>query len=122
MPRANTRERGLWAEGLAEDHLRAQGLQPITRNFRCRFGEIDLIMRDSDILVFVEVRYRRSTNFGDGADSVDVRKQRRLLRTAEYYMQRIDGTEDVVCRFDIVSITTTSSGNQTQWITNAFGA
>ena len=117
-----TRELGCWAEQLAEKYLRDQGLKSVMRNFRSRFGEIDLVMRDGAALVFVEVRYRSNPNFGDGADSVDGRKQRRLLATAEHYLQRFCKADDVACRFDVVSVTTSGGDHKIRWIADAFSA
>ena len=78
--------RGNTAETLALEFLNAQGLELLERNFRCRTGEIDLIMRDDATLVFVEVRYRRSGAYGGAAGSVDRRKQQRVTRAALYFL------------------------------------
>jgi putative endonuclease len=89
-------------ERLAEDYLRRHRLQPVARNHRCRFGEIDLVMRDGATLVFVEVRYRSSDRFGTAAETVDRRKQRRLTAAASHYLQ---GHPTVLpCRFDVVAV------------------
>lgn len=107
---------GCEAEERACAHLRRRGLTLLERNFRCRRGEIDLIMRDGSTVVFVEVRYRRNARFGDSAETVDVRKQHRLLAAAQTYLQR--NAHQTPCRFDVVAIT----GTELQWITNAFEA
>ena len=60
----------------------------MTRNFRCRFGEIDLVMLDADCLVFIEVRYRKSGSFATAAESVDRRKQRKLALTGAFFLSR----------------------------------
>ena len=104
------------AEDRACTHLRKRGLLELERNFRCRSGEIDLIMRDGPTLVFVEVRFRRSGRFGGSAETVDVRKQARLINAAQTYLQRKRIT--AACRFDVVAIT----GSDLQWIRNAFEA
>ncbi len=87
------------------------------KNYRCRHGEIDLIMRDGDSLVFIEVRYRRSGLFGGALASIDVHKQRKLISTASYYLQ----TRKHACaaRFDVVGI---DGNNQIDWVQNAFDA
>jgi putative endonuclease len=105
------------AERLAEQHLRAQGFKLCARNYRSPFGEIDLIMRDGDTLVFIEVRQRRNPHFGSGADSVDHHKQRRLQRTAEHYLQR--QRHIPACRFDVVSL---DGAGDIHWIPGAFDA
>jgi putative endonuclease len=104
-------------ERLAESFLMRQGLRFIARNHRCRYGEIDLILREAAMLVFVEVRFRRSTRFGSPAETVDVRKQRRLIATANHYLQSHPSA--LACRFDVVAI---SGQNQIQWIKHAFTA
>ncbi|MBK5964707.1 YraN family protein [Thiocystis minor] len=104
-------------ERLAESFLTRQGLRCIARNHRCRYGEIDLILREAAMLVFVEVRFRRSTRFGNPAETVDARKQRRLIATANHYLQLHPSA--LPCRFDVVAI---SGQNQIQWIKHAFTA
>jgi putative endonuclease len=109
---------GTSAEVQAEKFLVQQGLRPHARNYRCRLGEIDLIMQDADTLVFVEVRLRTNTRFSSAAESVDHRKQQKLLRAAQFYLQQHQLTESVQCRFDVVAFT----GSRTipEWIQNAF--
>lgn len=102
-------------ERLAERFLIARGLRLIARNHRCRVGEIDLVMRDGDTLVFVEVRYRRSTRHGTPAESVGPRKQRRLALAAAHYLQRHPTM--LPCRFDLISMTGT---DDIQWVKHAF--
>jgi len=111
-----TRYQGQQTEHHAELWLKQQGLQLITRNFRCRYGEIDLIMQQQDTLVFVEVRLRRSKDFGGAAASITNAKQQRIIHTAQYYLQQ-HGL-NCPCRFDAV----VSDGKQLQWIKNAFSA
>ncbi|MBB5212175.1 YraN family protein [Microbulbifer hydrolyticus] len=108
-------------EAIAERHLTNAGLRIVERNFRGRFGEIDLIARDGGTLVFVEVRYRRNRRFGGAGVSVDFRKQRKLLTTANGYLQY--RKIDCPCRFDVITI---ERGDHKEsldidWIQNAFG-
>ncbi|KOR28113.1 hypothetical protein TI05_17560 [Achromatium sp. WMS3] len=102
-------------EHLAHEYLKAQGLRLIARNVRYRCGELDLIMQDGKYLVFVEVRYRRSTKFGTPAESVVWKKQQRLRRAANCYLQQHPTNLD--CRFDILAIT---GANSIEWLQNAF--
>jgi len=89
MPGKNPKkDTGNRAEATACDYLQRQGLKLVERNYLCKRGEIDLIMRDGQDTVFVEVRYRRSDRFGSSAESVDWRKQAKLLATAEHYLQQ----------------------------------
>ncbi len=110
-------------EQQAEAWLQRQGLKAVQQNYRTRLGEIDLIMWEGRHLVFVEVRYRRNTRFGHGYDTVDARKQAKLLRAADQYLQQNRLAEQVACRFDVVSATHDENGAlRFDWIKNAFGA
>jgi len=113
---------GANAEQKAFDYLIKKGLKPVTRNYRCKCGEIDLIMRDNNTLVFVEVRFRRSNSFGSAAATVSNSKQQRLRKTAALYLQKQHTVPD--CRFDVIGISQTIHGNQSSfcvnWIQNAF--
>lgn len=104
------------AEAAAEKFLVAHGLTLETKNFHCRYGEIDLIMLENNTLIFVEVRLRNNGRFGGAAATVDQRKQAKLVRSAEYYLQRRKGALPV-CRFDVIAF---DSDNQVSWIKNAF--
>jgi len=117
---AYQQSRGQDAENCACTHLEQQGLHLLTRNYRSRLGEIDLIMQDRDSLVFVEVRYRHRQDFGSGAESVDHRKQLKLIACAQHYAQAHPKIADQPCRFDVVSIGSPGAGEQIQWIRNAF--
>ncbi len=107
--------KGSAAEQQALKWLKKQGLSLEQQNYQCRQGEIDLIMRDGEVLVFVEVRYRSHPDFGSAAESVTAAKQRKLLRTAAHFLQRQAHTPP--CRFDIIGL---DSDNHIQWIKNAF--
>lgn len=116
---------GRYAEQWACHYLRQQGLTLVTRNFRCRTGEIDLVMRDGNQLIFVEVRYRRNKTHGSAEESIDRRKQARVVRCAEYFLQRMAPLADLPARFDVVTLTESKSRNdmfETRWIRNAFDA
>jgi putative endonuclease len=110
---------GTLAEQRAERYLQSQGLGLIERNYRSRFGEIDLIMRDGTSLVFVEVRMRRNKDFGGAAASIDVRKQQRIIRTAHQYLADLAHTPP--CRFDAI-LMDDAKGDNLQWLKNAFDA
>lgn len=112
--------RGAEAEELACRHLQQQGLYLVERNYRCQRGEIDLIMRDGASMVFVEVRYRRSTRFGSGAESIDRRKQAKLAAAALHYLQSHRDAAKCPARFDVVSITSNGNRYEIDWIRNAF--
>ena len=102
-PPALSQRTGAAVEHAALVYLQNQGLRCVARNFTSRNGEIDLIMRSDDCLVFVEVRYRRSLRFGGGAASITRDKQSRLVRTAEYFLLRYPRYRKMPCRFDVVA-------------------
>jgi len=122
MNRINTQLIGQDAETLACDYLLKNGLNLITRNYRCKTGEIDLIMRDKDALVFVEVRFRRNQNFGSSSETVNYFKQQKLLRTAQFYLLQHRLTDKVPCRFDVIAITQATAQPAIEWIKSAFTA
>ena len=109
--------RGALAEETAAEFLKARGLRLLERNYSCRFGEIDLIMRDGRTLVFVEVRYRRNKSFGGAIESITAAKREKLLRAARHYMAATQ--EFPACRFDAVLLS--GDTQELEWIENAFG-
>lgn len=111
---------GAAAEQHAADHLKQSGLTLLSRNYRSPYGEIDLIMEQGETLVFVEVRFRRRTDYGTPAETVDRRKQERLRATAEHFLQHDRRAYNRPCRFDIVAIHATPQGDQIEWLPNAF--
>jgi putative endonuclease len=115
------RASGVRAERAALWYLRCSGLRLVARNYRTRSGEIDLVMRDGTTLVFVEVRLRNRVEFGDGAASVGLAKQRRLIRTAEQFVAR-HALQRMQCRFDVVSVRKPHYRLHLKWIRNAFTA
>lgn len=112
------KDSGSQAEDAARRYLEKQGLRKLTCNYRCRSGEIDLVMEEGNTLVFVEVRYRSNPHYGIPAETVTREKQRRLSRAAEHYL---NGRHNPLprCRFDVVAI----SGSRMEhidWIVDAF--
>jgi putative endonuclease len=104
-------------ERLAEAYLVAKGFTLIERNFLCKGGEIDLIMKDQEYLVFIEVRYRESSEFGGALASITAGKQRKLRRAAEFYLLRQFGNTPPPCRFDVIGI---ERQDELEWVKNAF--
>jgi putative endonuclease len=107
------------AERIAEQFLHQRGLKTITKNFHCRYGEIDLVMQHGDVLVFTEVRYRASAKFGGAAASIHVAKQRRIIAAAEFYLSTM--RTPPACRFDAILMNKLNVDN-VEWIQDAFGA
>ena len=121
MVRRTTRVVGADAEQQALHHLLRQGLALVSQNFRTRLGEIDLIMQDGSCLVFVEVRYRTSNDFSRAGFTVDIHKQRKLIRTAAVFLASRERYANSVCRFDVVAIDAEKHGETSiEWIQDAF--
>lgn len=116
MPPRSTGAVGGDKERLACAYLEARGLRLVTQNYRCKRGEIDLVMNERTALVFVEVRYRTSNRFGTPAETIDQRKRHRLAAAAAHYL--MNHPTRLPCRFDVVAI----SGDQIDWIRHAFDA
>ncbi len=112
----NRRLVGAGYEQIAGSYLAGQGLRVLVRNYRCKKGEIDLIVRDNDTIVFVEVKYRRDSSLGFPCESVDIRKQRRIRAAAQWYLCMCHDDGTTPCRFDVISIL----GNRIHWIKDAF--
>ncbi|MEE4249943.1 MAG: YraN family protein [Alcanivoracaceae bacterium] len=123
QPTSSRQQRGEQTEQLAESWLNRQGLCTVARNWRCRMGEIDLIMLEEDVLVFVEVRFRSSTHHGGAAASVDLRKQRRLVAAARHYLRMRPEAAMRRCRFDVIAMQP-DNGDEVRfdWIPGAFYA
>lgn len=107
---------GHQAEKIAATFLQKNGLKLVTQNYRCTYGEIDLVMLDVKTLVFVEVRLRNNQKFGGAGMSINQSKQQKLARTAEFYLQTHG---DSACRFDAVLLHALDI-SAVEWIKNAF--
>lgn len=114
-----SREAGEAAERQALDYLVQQGLKLVAANYRSRFGEIDLILRDGEVLVFAEVRMRKNNDFGGAAASITHAKQARLIKTANHYLTQF--SRPPPCRFDAVLLGASNPG-AIEWLKNAFDA
>jgi len=119
----NSRDRGQHAELACCKYLQQQGLKLLAKNYHGRRGELDLVMRDNNTVVFVEVRYRKNDTFGGALESITNSKQEKLRITAEQYLQR--ETELKNGRFDVVAMSEKVQNNGSniysfEWIKNAF--
>ncbi len=112
--------RGNNAETLAEKYLITQGLLAIECNYRCKAGEIDLLMQDADTLVFIEVRYRSNPFFGTAAESITPRKMQRLRKTAEHFLLTHKQYAHLFLRFDVIAISAQTGKQELLWIKDAF--
>jgi len=114
------RELGDQLEEFASKKLVEKGLKIVSQNYLCKMGEVDLIARDKQDLVFVEVRYRKSESYGGSLASVDKKKQKRIILAANHYLQKHDLTNKIPCRFDVFAITGTIQDLNYNWIKAAF--
>jgi putative endonuclease len=112
-------KRGAAAEDFARRFLETRGLTLLARNFACPLGEIDLIMKQEGVVVFVEVRYRRSDRYGTPAETITQTKRRKLRRTAELFIKSSFRDREPPCRFDVIGITGALRPENVHWIQNA---
>ena len=120
MARADTLSLGRQAEKLALDHLKRQGLKEVARNFRCRMGEVDLVMMHDDCLVFAEVRFRNQNSYASAVASVDLHKQRKIIRTAAAFLGHHPQYSGCSVRFDVVGLDQSGDQSSLRWIRDAF--
>lgn len=119
VPPAQRHQAGRAIEQLAARYLTSRGLLLIEANYQCRLGEIDLIMRHDEFLVFVEVRYRSRSDFICPITSINHRKQQKLLRTAQVYLKHRGLSDSLPCRFDVLGINRQDGKCHFQWIPDA---
>lgn len=121
MQRSTRQQAGREAEAFALQYLQQQGLRLIEQNWLCKRGELDLVMLDGDTVVFVEVRYRRNIGWGGAIESVDFRKQEKLVTAAQLFLQQVPEWADHPCRFDVIAIEgDPGSAAPLNWIRSAF--
>ena len=116
------RQIGNQAEDIALKYLIQQGLKLIEQNYLAKVGEIDIIMLDKagQVLVFVEVRYRKNIRFGSATDTVTPSKQAKIIRSAQRYLQQHDEFDEYICRFDVVGLESDLKYPKINWIKDAF--
>ncbi|WP_242861418.1 YraN family protein [Cellulosilyticum ruminicola] len=103
MEKQNKKAVGKAYEDLATAYLIEKGYKILERNYRCRVGEIDIIAKEQEIVVFIEVKYRKTTAFGSPAEAVNYYKRQRILRIAKWYLHAHYNIE-INCRFDVIEI------------------
>lgn len=112
---------GKQAEGLALDYLQHQALTLIAKNWQSPYGEIDLIMKDNNTLVFIEVRYRKQNNWGHPLETITQSKRHKIITTAQLFLQKNKQWLINPCRFDVISITENINDHPcVEWLTDAF--
>jgi putative endonuclease len=113
--------RGAQFEDYARDCLAERGLRLLKQNYHCRFGEIDLIMQDGETICFIEVKFRKSLHFGGAANAIPMHKQRKIIKTAMFYIAQNRHLANQAFRFDAFLIQQQADGsNQVNWIKGAF--
>lgn len=116
----DNRERGRSYERAAEQYLISQGCKVLQRNANYRCGELDLIVSDGNHLVFVEVRFRQHSGWGGALESVDWRKQQKLIKAAQLWLLHHPRHADSTCRFDLVTIDSAKEPVKCRWLKDAF--
>lgn len=111
---------GNYWENVAEKYLNKNRLKTIKRNYYCKMGEIDLIMQDNGILMFVEVKYRKNDDWVSAAQSVTKSKQSKIIKAAQMFLLQNKKYKDMNCRFDVVTIQGEKQKPNINWIKNAF--
>lgn len=107
---------GSYFEETALQHLKKQNLKLLRKNFNCKMGEIDLIMLEKEILVFIEVRYRQNPKYGSAIESISYFKQQKIKKAAQYFLLTHAEYQQHICRFDALAI----DNKKISWIKNAF--
>jgi putative endonuclease len=112
---------GGWVEALAANYLIKRGFKRLNQNYRCRIGEVDLIMQDGQYLIFVEVRYRKNDDFGGAKASITKEKQKKIRKVAEFYLKSFgQNAQHIFCRFDAIAVCAVPEGLKIEWLKNAF--
>jgi putative endonuclease len=115
-----TQRQGREAEARAQQYLEARGLRLVAANYRCRHGEIDLIMRHGEVLVFIEVRERKNSRYGGAAASVTRQKQEKIIATAQHFLQHQPEFHHAPARFDVLALNPGSLEAPIDWLQAAF--
>lgn len=113
----NTKKSGAEGENAAAAFLEQRGVRILMRNYRCPFGEIDLIGKEQDYYLFIEVKRRNQLTKGTPAEAVDARKQRKICRTADYFRMKFHFGDDISVRFDVIEVNRQLT---CRWLKNAF--
>ena len=114
----NKRILGTNMETLAAEFLKKSGVRIIMRNYRCPFGEIDLILKEQNTLVFAEVKYRSNTRLGSPEESVNPRKQLKIIQASKFYIMKYHVSSFTAIRYDVIAI----DQHEIRWLRGAFGS
>ncbi|NOG61378.1 MAG: YraN family protein [Proteobacteria bacterium] len=113
---------GKQAEDIAKNYLVERAIKIVSRNFHSRFGEIDIIGIDNDILIFFEIRYRKNEHFLSAVETVDQHKCKKIVITSEVYLNKHKKYQSYFCRYDVITISGALEQPVIEWIKNAFQA
>ncbi len=116
----NNRKNGEYWESEAAKYLESKGMTIIERNYRCKIGEIDIIAKDKDVYVFVEVKYRRTQSVGYALEAVTPAKQKTIRKVAAFYMTVVLKSQYIPCRFDVIGFDTIDNKIHISHICDAF--
>lgn len=112
---------GKQSEQLAAEYLTKKGLTVVKSNFHCRFGEIDIIAKDGNTFIFIEVKYRSNVNYGGAISAVSPSKQEKIKKSAQIYLQQHALNEyNTACRFDVIAMQGQLNSPEITWLTNTF--
>ena len=111
---------GRIAEDLALEYLQKHNLTLLERNFRSPLGEIDLIMRDKNTIIFCEVRSRKNKHFLDPIETIDYRKRNKIIKTSQFFIQRTLSSNKFDFRFDVITLTGRDNNSKIEWFKDAF--
>ncbi|SFV69471.1 Predicted endonuclease distantly related to archaeal Holliday junction resolvase [hydrothermal vent metagenome] len=114
------RKIGNKVEDYALKYLKNKGLSLIERNYLTKYGELDLVMLDNNTLVFIEIRYRKKSDFGSAVETVNLKKQKKIINTAEYFLNEYEQYQHYDCRFDVLGVDNILKYKNVSWIKNAF--
>jgi len=117
---ARHNDSGRIAEELARRYLIDRGLKTVTANYRCRYGELDLVMRDKTLLIVVEIRYRHRSTYGGPLASISPAKRRKMAVTTQHFIQKYPAYRNAPVRFDVVGLSGTLHAPDIHWIAGAF--
>jgi len=117
----SSHDKGIATEEFAKQYLIQQGLIFIDKNVHCRQGEIDLVMKDDQTLVFVEVKYRKNNHFGGAISAISQTKQQKIKHCVAFYLHKANLNEyNTLCRFDVIALEGDINQPQVTWLKNAF--
>ena len=116
----STKEIGDKFEGIAQKHLSSSGIKILQKNYLCKFGEIDIIGIDGEVVIFCEVRAKSNIEFGRPEETINQKKQLRIRKAASKFLQATPQYSNSLCRFDVISIIFNDQNLQINWIRNAF--